>query len=215
MSIRYVGLPEVGTGREKRFLYEADRKTKVRQVLWGDFLDVEGRAQNGWLKVIWARRDPDRMRELYIPADHTVERRPLEIVFLDVGQGDGAVIITPERGDDERVIVVDAGRGRNMNAFLDARFHSYRGGRFDAAIIIHPNEDHYGGFKPIFENPELGRRTAQSAGGGCQKVGADQRRVLRRHLCKDRRRATHRRVLDRGGFPARTLVLLRVRPPRR
>lgn len=163
MPIRYVGLPKVGT-KQKRFLYEADRTTKARHVLWGDFLNVESEEPDGWLKVVWAPRDPVKRRELYVPGHHTVEQRPLEIVFLDVGQGDGAVLITPERGVDERVVVIDAGKGDNMNAFLNGRFRTYRRGRFDAAVITHPDEDHYGGFLSIFQNPDFGFGTVYHSG---------------------------------------------------
>ena len=95
MPIRFVGLREKGKAIH---LFEEDRSTKVRQVLWGDFLDVESQEPGGWLKVVWARNSPEHRRELYIPEEHTVETRPLEIVFVDVGQGDGAVLITPETG---------------------------------------------------------------------------------------------------------------------
>jgi len=164
MAIRYVGLPERSEKRKKRLLYEADRKTAVRQVLWGDFLDVESEEPDGWLKVIWARRDPVKRRELFIPKAHTTEQRPLEIIFLDVAQGDGAVLITPERGDDERVVVIDAGEGDNMSRFLNGRFRSYRGGRFDAAVITHPDSDHYFGFLDVFRNPDFGFGTVYHSG---------------------------------------------------
>ncbi len=64
---------------------------------------------------------------LFIPEAHSADERPLEIVFMDVGQGDGAVLITPERGADERVIVIDAGLTGRMHHFLSKRFGSYRG----------------------------------------------------------------------------------------
>lgn len=74
------------------------------------------------------------------------------MIFVDVGQGDGAVLITPERGQRERIVVIDAGEHQNMGDFLNGRFGSYRTGfQFHAAVITHPDEDHYGGFKDIFE----------------------------------------------------------------
>lgn len=156
MAIRYVDLPKGTEAHQKRFLFEADRKTKVRHVLWGDFLDVESEEPDGWLKVVWAKKDPEKRRDLFIPKAHTSEQRPLEIIFLDVGQGDGAVLVTPERGEHERVVVIDAGLGGNMDAFLNGRFRSYRGGQFDVAVLTHPDEDHYGGFLPVFSNPDFG-----------------------------------------------------------
>lgn len=158
MATRFVGL-----GRNI-FLYEADRKKKVRQVLWGDFLDVESEEPDGWLKVVWARRDPAKKRELFIPKAQTVERRPLEIIFVDVGQGDGAVLITPETGANERIIVIDAGEGDNMERFLRGRFRTYRPFNFEAAVITHPDQDHYLGFLPVFANPNIGFRAIYHSG---------------------------------------------------
>lgn len=75
----------------------------------------------------------------------------MEMVFVDVGQGDGCVLITPERDIGERIIVIDAGKEHHMHDFLTGRFNSYKKKSvFHAAIITHPDEDHYGGFDAIF-----------------------------------------------------------------
>lgn len=161
MATRFVGLGEKG---RKLFLHEADRKTKVRQVLWGDFLNVESEEADGWLKVVWAPRDPARRRELYIAKADTVEKRPLEIVFVDVGQGDGSVLITPEIGASEQIIVIDSGEGDNMARFLNGRFKAYRGFNFAAAVMTHPDADHYLGFKSVFANPRIGFKTIYHSG---------------------------------------------------
>lgn len=154
MSNVYAGLGDAG---RKLYLYESDRKTKVRQILWGDWLTVEGEEPDGWLRIIWSPRS--NPRTLFIPRADTVAERPLEIVFLDVGQGDGAVLITPETGAREGVIVIDAGEGDNMERFLNGRFKAYRGFNFDAAVITHPDSDHYRGFGAIFANPKIGFKT--------------------------------------------------------
>jgi beta-lactamase superfamily II metal-dependent hydrolase len=150
----YAGLGDAG---RKLYLYEADRKTKVRQILWGDWLSVEGRESDGWLRIQWSPNS--NPRTLYIRETDTTAERPLEIVFLDVGQGDGAVLITPETGAKEGVIVVDAGEGDNMERFLNGRFKAYRGFNFDSAVITHPDSDHYLGFGAIFANPKIGFKT--------------------------------------------------------
>lgn len=175
MANRFVGLGKDG---RKIFLFEADRKTKVRQVIWGDFLDIESEEPDGWLKVVWARKNLARRRELFIPKSDTIEKRPLEIIFVDVGQGDGSVLITPETGANERIIVIDAGEGDNMERFLNGRFRAYRGFNFDSAVITHPDSDHYLGFKRVFGNPKIGFRTIYHSGlverpvkGTFQKLG--------------------------------------------
>jgi beta-lactamase superfamily II metal-dependent hydrolase len=162
MLNRFVAL---GTGRKPVYLYEKDRTTKFRQVLWGDYLTIGQDFGDGWLEVIWAPNSPARRRELAIPAADTIATRPLEIVFVDVGQGDGAVLITPERDRSERVVVIDAGVGSNMGRFLNGRFGSYRHGfDFHAAVITHPDADHYGGFQGLFEDLDIGFGTVYHSG---------------------------------------------------
>jgi beta-lactamase superfamily II metal-dependent hydrolase len=174
MAHRFVGL---GTNGRKLYLVEADRTTKFRQVLWGDFLTVLGEEPDGFLRIRWAPNSPTP-RDVFIHKDDTVERRPLEIIFVDVGQGDGAVLITPERGDDERIIVIDAGEGDNMRRFLNARFKAYRGFDFHAAVLTHADQDHYQGFRPIFEDQGIGFEAVFHSGlveravaGTFQKLG--------------------------------------------
>ncbi|MCP4007426.1 MAG: hypothetical protein GY725_24860 [bacterium] len=116
---------------------------------------MEGEESDGFLRVSWAPNSPDA-RTVFIHKADTIETRPLEIIFVDVGQGDGAVLITPERGENERIIVIDAGEKDNMLRFLNARFKAYRGFDFEAAVITHPDSDHYRGFEAIFEDSDIG-----------------------------------------------------------
>lgn len=149
---RFVKLGERG---KKVFLYkEKDLKKRERQVLWGDFLNVvEDDSGDGWLKIAWGTSS-GQPAHYFARADETSMDRPLEIIFLDVGQGDAAVLITPERGSDERILLVDAGIGDNLDRFLAWRFkYKTRALPIHAAIITHPDIDHYGGFRPVFENP--------------------------------------------------------------
>jgi beta-lactamase superfamily II metal-dependent hydrolase len=148
----------------KTYLYKADKKKKFRQVLWGDFLKIDGEEPGGWLRIIWAPNDPEKRETVYIRKEDTVDRRPLEIIFLDVGQGDGAVMISPETGANERITVIDAGEGDHMVRFLNGRFKAYRGFSFDAAILTHPDKDHYLGFREIFENKKIGFKTVYHNG---------------------------------------------------
>lgn len=150
-----------------------DRAGKeFRQVLWGDWLtfaepeDLTGGLANDakWQWVRWAWKDPEKRQLLKIRKEFIANERPLEIVFVDVGIGDGAVLISPERNtgpaapaEQERIIVIDAGKTHHMRAFLDERFKAYRDGfSFHAAIITHCDEDHYGGFGKIFSTAKIG-----------------------------------------------------------
>lgn len=142
-------MPHFVKASDKVFLRDRnDRSKKVKQLLWGDWLSILEEMADGWSKVRWGS-------ETYLirQSDYTQER-PLEVVFLDVGQGDGCLLVTPFSPPDERVIVIDAGEGDNMYRFLGWRFGKLRKRfGFHAAVITHPDQDHYKGFQRIFDQP--------------------------------------------------------------
>ncbi|HSG35603.1 MAG TPA: hypothetical protein VLA37_13805, partial [Sphingomonadaceae bacterium] len=127
--------------------------TKVRQVLWGDYLTLDPNLppSGGWTFVVWGSSG-NNPQQLKIRTNLTAQTRPLEIIFVDVGQGDGCVLITPERDGGERILVIDAGKKHHMAEFLQDRFKIVQNDqnlKFHAAIVTHPDEDHYGGFVQI------------------------------------------------------------------
>src|SRR5687768_10699520 len=154
MAHAFVGLTD---DDELAFLYEHDGD-KVRQVLWGDFLTLDPAASTNpaWTFVLWGASSGQPTR-LKIKSKFVTDTRPLEIVFVDVGQGDGCVLITPERDGTERIMVIDAGKTHHMAEFLEQRFKIVKNAanlKFHAAIVTHPDEDHYGGFTPIFRDTQ-------------------------------------------------------------
>ena len=94
MTVRYVAFSEKG---DKVYLRASpsDGGKRVRQVLWGDHLEVLGEVPGNaeYWEIEWAPRSDDPT-SYFIRKDETTEDRPLEIVFVDVGQGDGAVLIS-------------------------------------------------------------------------------------------------------------------------
>ncbi|UJS21986.1 MAG: MBL fold metallo-hydrolase [Candidatus Brocadia sp.] len=117
----------------------------MKQLLWGDYMRVV-RSSGEYYHV------KIRGVEGWIKASDTQQERLLEIVFVDIGQGDGALVITP----DDRKYIIDAGEGDNMYRFLRWRFGKFRQPViFDAAIISHSDSDHYGGFEEIFKEPNV------------------------------------------------------------
>src|SRR5258708_33271268 len=83
--------------------------------------------------------------------------KPLEVTFLDVGQGDSIVVATPgnhplvvdtgrSSGDDDagRSIVLPFLRSKGLNSI-------------DALLLTHPDDDHIGGAISILERIRVGR----------------------------------------------------------
>lgn len=143
----------------------------VNHLILGDYVTPTGERDADWVQV-WGRGVLGWFRENWLSND-----RLLEINFVDIGQGDGCHIVTP----DDEVILVDAGEGvgfsgnggDNMNRFLSWRYRlrdrKVKGVdgvapddpeardpfEMEYAVISHPDMDHYYGFKGIFGNPKL------------------------------------------------------------
>jgi beta-lactamase superfamily II metal-dependent hydrolase len=87
------------------------------------------------------------------PADLT-RRRHLEIFFLDVGQGDGILIQTPE----DRRILIDAGKSDDTYEFIRNKYRLDKPDNyidFDAVIATHSDDDHTKGLLKILADPKI------------------------------------------------------------
>lgn len=142
MEIRYAGYPSV-------FVFDApESKKKIQHLLWGDWMRVTG--ENGdWLQI------HSRGCDGWVRKADVQENRLLEVNFVDIGQGDGSFIVTP----DDKFLLIDAGEGDNMFRFLRWRFGLKEKPEakitFDAAIMSHPDSDHYKGFEPLFDSNQF------------------------------------------------------------
>ena len=134
-----------------RYLYDLEtRKKKKKELLWGDWIRVGDALDDDWFEVKWGDE-----RFALKKAD-CQEERLLEMIFLDVGQGDSCIMTTPFIGSKERILVIDAGQGDNTDRYLKWRFRDFkRKFKFHAAVITHPDSDHYRGFQAIFENEQV------------------------------------------------------------
>ena len=130
----------------KTYTTETGNSDKMT-LLWGDRVRVFERGpQRTKIKA--------RLRRGYswIGNDDLGGKPLLELYFIDVGQGDGTLIVTPGR----RHLLVDGGwtrdyqpTGKNAADFVDWKFYEDYGEneiRLDCMIASHCDADHYGGF---------------------------------------------------------------------
>ena len=142
--IRYAKGPVV-------YLYDVKNlKTKKKELLWGDWLRVGKDLNAKWSEVTWGQET------FAIKKTDYQEERILEMIFLDVGQGDGCILTIPQVGAKEKIMIIDAGLGDHMKGYLNYRFRDFKKKfGFHAAIITHPDNDHYQGFQDIFDNEQI------------------------------------------------------------
>ena len=137
--------------------------TALNHLLLGDWMLYLGEETANWAKM------KCRGCKGWIPKADFTENRLLEINFVDIGQGDGCHIVTPE----DEIMLIDAGEGDNMYRFLSWRYN-LRGRKvvgvdgvqegdentsppmdIEHIVITHPDEDHYYGFRHLFADHKV------------------------------------------------------------
>lgn len=131
------------------FIRDAPDGTKTQQLLWGDFVTLLGEDNGVWTKV------KCRGTTGWIPKADLQTERLLELNFVDIGQGDGAFLVTP----DDQFMLIDAGESDNMWRFLSWRFNlranPTRVITIPHSVITHSDQDHYKGFTPLFKSTQV------------------------------------------------------------
>ena len=153
MAIKYVSTDTTG-------LYENDTSTKPQaHLLWGDRVSIE---------LAGAVRSKVKARGKTGFVDNAAlgDTPLLEVYFIDVGQGDGVLICTP----DGRHVMIDGGykramqpSGKNAADFVDWKFARDYGAdtiHLDAILTSHNDADHYGGLSDLLNVSAIGELDA-------------------------------------------------------
>ncbi len=150
MEIKYIN-------KEKSKLYfDKDKSKLVMELLWGDRVRViPGNPGNGMKKV-----NVRGWKNVYVASNDLGDEALLEIYFIDVGQGDGVMIVTPER----KHILIDGGykrskqpHGKSAADFVDWKFYKDYDVdhiEIDSMICSHCDADHYGGLWDLLNEDE-------------------------------------------------------------
>lgn len=146
-------------------------KNAVNHLIFGDYATYLGEQNGDWVRIRCRRNNG------WVKETDLTTKRLLEINFVDIGQGDGCHIVTP----NDEIILIDAGdgigfdgkSGDNMSRFLNWRYNlrnrkvagvdgvvtNDSGVRppvnIDFTVISHPDLDHYYGFHNVFKNKKV------------------------------------------------------------
>jgi beta-lactamase superfamily II metal-dependent hydrolase len=83
----------------------------------------------------------DRGDALFTLADVKVVTSGLRVFFLDIGQGDGTLVVAP----GGEALLIDGGPV-DAGGVVKTALRDLAGGRLDAAVLSHTDADHLGGF---------------------------------------------------------------------
>ena len=147
-----------------KFRYkDASDQDRTMELLWGDQVDII--REQGNEATIKARGKEGIVERDVLGGDPL-----LKVYFIDVGQGDGVLIVTPDR----KHVLVDGGyirsrqpTGKNAADFVDWKFAKDYGEKrikLDAMVASHCDSDHYGGLWDLFNLADEAREELDTEG---------------------------------------------------
>jgi beta-lactamase superfamily II metal-dependent hydrolase len=141
-------VPDPKTGKPK--------KKRLTTLFWGDSVRVTGK-RDGFHVLDFTTREYDATKKHYVWRKHEAlmsakvkfrDTSVLKVRFVDVGQGDGAIIESPKG----QIVVLDGGEEDNFyNYFTAAWAHKLRTNPVELAAIVvsHGDADHYSGLSRL------------------------------------------------------------------
>jgi beta-lactamase superfamily II metal-dependent hydrolase len=140
-------------------------RKKLIQLLWGDLIDLREEPPGDYVKVGVRIDEGTKIHNGWMKKSDIQEEPVLEVTFVDIGQGDGCLLIMPDADVPDfkrRAMVIDAGEKDHMMRYVRYRFmypSAKRPKEIHAGIISHPDQDHYKGFDALFKQPGLSFKT--------------------------------------------------------
>jgi beta-lactamase superfamily II metal-dependent hydrolase len=125
---------------------------------WGDKIRVVEKVGKYW-KLVFTKRiwNDEKRKYEWIKSDGAIpiktrfrETPLLKIRFIDVGQGDAAIIESPKG----KMVLIDGGEGEHLRNYVStvwARTLRYKSLDIEAVVITHGDADHFGGMTKLLK----------------------------------------------------------------
>jgi competence protein ComEC len=121
-------------------------------LIYGDEVDAGTEIAPGRTRVIY------RGRPGWVASDRLMLDHPLELYFIDVGQGDAAFIVSPAH----KTVLIDGGRGDEAFQFLVWKYRldlpATQPVDIDLLVVSHVDDDHLAGLAAILLHPRINVR---------------------------------------------------------
>lgn len=129
---------------------EGKGKTKNNTILMGSYVRLLEETQPGWQKVAAFGI------EGWIEERHLGDSPGFKCFYVDVGQGDGALIEVGSDADGKKILI-DGGPSDNLSRYLSKWQYKYQFNNnttvhFDYVFISHFDKDHYNGLIDIIND---------------------------------------------------------------
>jgi len=123
----------------------------VNHVLLGTRLEVDtSKTETGWLWVDTLGKGASG----WVNEDHVRDDPGLKVFYVDVGQGDGCIVESPQG-----IMLIDGGPNKNFYKFLRYRYrHLLRKGEtihINSVVVSHPDADHFAGLTHVLNDPQF------------------------------------------------------------
>jgi ribonuclease BN (tRNA processing enzyme) len=143
-------MPTKFIGCDLAKVYEsADGRKVLRTLYWGDAVEVTGKS-GARTRIKFRHHEsgkPDRDVTAYLGKDIVLgDERPLAIRFVDVGQGDGAIVETPKG----KLMLIDGGEGEHLQRYVRTAFKE-RPLPIDTILVSHGDADHFSGLTKLLD----------------------------------------------------------------
>jgi len=131
-----------------------DKKLKTIVLFWGDEVKVSGKQGDQHVVELQQREWIDGKYQTVkyaglLPKKTTFrDRSVLKVRFVDIGQGDGAIVETPKG----QILFIDGGEEEHMRRYINVAYsHVLRTRALDCAAIIvtHGDADHFAGLTQL------------------------------------------------------------------
>ena len=132
---------------------------------------------------------------LFLFSQEILSKKQARIIFLDVGQGDAILIISP----NGRQVLVDSGKYDDISMKI-TKYMPFSDRSLDFVIVTHPDIDHIAGFNALLDEYEIGTFIHSGLLAGAPVYRSIAKKVQKYHIPQHQAVAGEKIFLDKDMY---------------